>query len=92
MLKNITVFIYFSATRKHPMTRPIAAPVRSDNRASFARPNFPLSLAWTSSGFVLIAARFLRFEGVVIQSFASLHRLSVTLEKVNEKLNQSKNN
>jgi hypothetical protein len=74
------------------MTRPIAVPVRSDNRASFVRPNIPLSLAWILSGVVLIAARFPGFEGVVIQSFASLHRQCVTLEKVNEKLNQSKNN
>ena len=59
---------------------------------TFAKPNFPLSLAWTPSGFVLIAAGFLRFEGVVIQSFASLHRQCVMLEKVNEELNRSKNN
>jgi hypothetical protein len=64
------------------MTRPIAVPVRSDNSASFSKPDFPLSLDWIPSGFVLIAARFLRFEGVVIQSFASLHRLCVTIEEL----------
>jgi hypothetical protein len=49
----------------------MADPVRTDNRASFAKLNFPLSLAWGPSELMLMAARFLRIDGGVIQSFAS---------------------
>jgi hypothetical protein len=74
------------------MTRPITAPVRSDNRASPAKPDFPLSLAWPPSGFVLIAGRVLGLEGVVMASFASLPGQCKMCEKMNDELNQSKNN
>jgi hypothetical protein len=56
-----------SATRKHPITRPIPAPVSSDSRASFAKPYFPLSPYWAASGFELIASIFLFFMQFTIQ-------------------------
>ena len=65
------VFRCSRATRKHPTTRPIEAPVRSDRRASFDRLNFPLPLSWTSSGSVTIAVTSLGIAPMVFQYFAT---------------------